>query len=73
MFAGRAERNRGSDSVSVIILRCLVWGVSQLFLDVIAFYDRRRTQMRSVAGLPRWMRGGRWPVTESVIVSSYSR
>ncbi len=22
-------------------------------------YDRRRTQMRSVAGLPRWMRGGR--------------
>src|ERR1700751_2197862 len=34
MFAGRAERNRGCDSVSVIILRCPMWGVSQLFLEI---------------------------------------
>jgi len=33
MFAGRAERNRGCDSVSVIILRCPTRGVSQLFLE----------------------------------------
>ena len=36
MFAGRAEKNRGCDSVSVIILRCPMRGVSQLFLEITA-------------------------------------
>ena len=42
MFAGRAERNRARDSVSVIILRCWMRGVSQLFLETIAVMDGAR-------------------------------
>jgi len=80
LFAGWAEKNRGCDSVAEIIVRCPARGVSRLFWKLVLewrartrHYERRWTQIRSVAGLPRWIRGGRWPVTERVIVSSYSR
>ena len=33
----------------------------------------RRTQIRSVAGLPRCIRAELWPPTETAKVSSYSR
>ena len=39
MFAGQAERNRDCDSVSVIILRCPMRGVSQLFLEITPVVD----------------------------------
>ncbi len=55
MFAGRAERNRVfCDSVSVIILRCLMRGVSQLFMEIIAVVDGARVIVaRSATALLR--------------------
>ncbi len=35
---------------------------------LVVVHERRRTQTRSVAGLPRWTRAAPWPVTVSDIV-----